>query len=239
MKKKKNQNDYSFVEHLEELRKRIIFVIIFWTITSLISYFFSKEILEFLIIPLKKYQKNVIFTRPLEPFFSILKICIFTGGIITLPYLIIQTYLFVLPALTKKEKKMVKLIASFFPFLFFSGMSFTFYIIVPLGLKVLFSFGKGVIIPFVTIGYYLNFLLMFMILLGLIFNLPVFLGGFAGIGLVKSSFLRKKRKYAIVGAFILSAIITPTTDMITQLFVAIPLIFLYEISIIFVKIFET
>jgi len=97
MKKKKNQNDYSFIEHLEELRKRIIFVIIFWTITSLISYFFSKEILEFLIIPLKKYQKNVIFTRPLEPFFSVLKICIFTGGIITLPYLIIQTYLFVLP----------------------------------------------------------------------------------------------------------------------------------------------
>lgn len=237
--KKRNQNDFTFIEHLEELRKRIIIIIVFLVFASFAAYFFSDKILEFLIMPLKKYQEKVIFTRPLEPFFSILKVCIFAGGIISLPNMVIQLYLFVSPGLTEKEKRVSKMMAVFFPVLFIAGMAFTFYLIVPLGLKVLFSFGKGVLSPLVSIGYYLNFLLVFMILLGLIFNMPVILGGLAGIGIVNSKFLRGKRKYAIVGAFVLSAIITPTTDMITQFFVAVPLILLYEISIIFVKIFES
>ncbi len=236
---KKSQNEYSFVEHLEELRRRIIWIIVIWVLISVIAYFFSSQILDFLVIPLKKYQKNVIFTRPLEPFFSILKICVFIGGIISIPHIIIQLYLFVSPALTEKERKVSKVISIFFSIFFFSGVIFTFYFIIPLGIKVLFSFGKGVLTPFVSIGYYLNFLLIFMILLGLVFNLPVFFSALAAIGLVKSNFLKQKRKYAIVGAFILSAIITPTTDIITQTFIAILLIFLYEISIIFVRIFET
>ncbi|MCM8772822.1 MAG: twin-arginine translocase subunit TatC [Candidatus Omnitrophica bacterium] len=233
------EKDLSFIEHLEELRKRIIYVISFFLICLIFSYFFSDKILLYIINPLKKYQQQPVFIKPVEPFISILKICAFTGSIFTMPFFLIQVYLFISPGLTEKEKKIAKTLFIFFPFLFLLGLSFAFYIIIPFGLRVLFSFGKGIIKPFISINSYLNFLFIFLIAMGFIFNLPVFISSLASIGLVKSKFLKEKRKFAILGSFILSALITPTTDIFTQTFVAIPLIFLYEISIFLSKFFET
>ncbi|HOM27693.1 MAG TPA: twin-arginine translocase subunit TatC, partial [bacterium] len=142
------------------------------------------------------------------------------------------------PGLTEKERKIIKTIFIIFPFLFILGMSFTFYIIIPFGLKVLFSFGKDIMKPLISITNYLNFVFVFFIAMGLIFNLPVFISSLSYIGIINSKFLREKRKFAIAGSFILSAIITPTTDIFTQILIAIPLIFLYEISIFLSKIFK-
>lgn len=232
------EKDLSLIEHLEELRRRIIYIIIFFVVSSLFSYLFSEKLLKFLIYPIKKYQETLIFTRPIEAFTSILKICIFSGIIISLPFTLFQIYLFLSPGLTEKERKMVKTLFIFFPFLFLTGMAFSFFIIIPFGIKILFSFGKGIIKPLISITSYLQFLFILLISMGLIFNLPVFLSSLASLGIISSKFLKDKRKIAIVGAFILSAIITPTTDIFTQIFVAIPLIFLYEISIFLSKIFE-
>lgn len=232
------EKDLSLIEHLEELRRRIIYIIIFFVVSSLFSYLFSEKLLKFLIYPIKKYQETLIFTRPIEAFTSILKICIFSGIIISLPFTLFQIYLFLSPGLTEKERKMVKTLFIFFPFLFLTGMAFSFFIIIPFGIKILFSFGKGIIKPLISITSYLQFLFILLISMGLIFNLPVFLSSLASLGIISSKFLKDKRKFAIVGAFILSAIITPTTDIFTQIFVAIPLIFLYEISIFLSKIFE-
>ena len=232
------ETSQSFIEHLEELRKRILLVIGFWVAGSVIVYFFSKQVLDYLILPLKSFQEKPIFTRPVEPFMAIFKICVFGGGILTLPNTLIQIWLFIKPALMEKEKKVIKFMLSSFFFFFLAGMSFAFYLIVPLGLKVLFSFGKGSLKPLISIGSYLNFLLIFMTLLGLVFNLPVIIGGLSSLGIINPGILKEKRKFAFVGAFIISAILTPTTDIFTQIFVAIPLIFLYEISILFSKIFK-
>ncbi|MCM8818982.1 MAG: twin-arginine translocase subunit TatC [Candidatus Omnitrophica bacterium] len=232
------EKELSFVEHLEELRKRIIYIILFFVIVSIVAYYFSSKILSYLISPLQKYQQYPFFTRPIEPFFSILKVCFFSSGIISLPFILFQIYQFISPGLTEKENKVVKTIFIFFPFLFLIGMSFAFYIIIPFGLKVLFSFGKDVMKPLISISNYLSFIFIFLIVMGVIFNIPVFISSLAIIGIVKSKFLREKRKFAILGSFILSALITPTTDIFTQIFVAIPLIILYEISIYFSKIFE-
>ncbi len=232
------EKDLSFIEHLEELRRRILFIISFFTLTAILSYFFSDKLLSYIVHPLKKYQDAPIFTKPVEPFMSILKICVFSAGIISLPFILYQIWIFISPGLTEKEKKVIKTILIFFPFLFLTGMAFSFYIIIPFGLKVLFSFGKGIMKPLISITNYLNFLFIFLLIMGFIFNLPVFISSLASIGVVKAKFLREKRKFAILGIFILSAIITPTTDIFTQIFVAIPLIFLYEISIYLSKIFE-
>ncbi|MCS7180200.1 MAG: twin-arginine translocase subunit TatC [bacterium] len=232
------EKDLSIIEHLEELRKRILYSIIFFLCSSIISYYFSKKILLFIVQPLKKYQRTIIYIKPVEPFISILKIVFFSAGIISIPFILSQIYLFIAPGLTEKEKKIVKTIFIFFPFLFLLGMLFTFYIIIPFGLKVLFSFGKDVLEPYISITNYLNFLFIFIIAIGLIFNLPIFISSLAYIGIVNSKYLKEKRKFAIVGSFILSAIITPTADMITQIIIAIPIIFLYEISIILTKIFN-
>ncbi|MFN4227361.1 MAG: twin-arginine translocase subunit TatC [Candidatus Ratteibacteria bacterium] len=232
------EKDLSIIEHLEELRKRIFYCSVFFLCVCIFSYFFSTKILSFLIKPLKKYQETIVFLKPIEPFFSILKITFFVSIVITIPFFLYQTYLFIAPGLTERERKVVKVIFIFFPFLFLLGMFFSFYLIIPFGLKVLFSFGKGVMIPLISITNYLNFLFVFLFTIGLIFNLPVFISSLAYIGIINSKFLKEKRKFAIIGAFILSAIITPTTDIFTQLLVAIPLIFLYEISIFFSKIFN-
>jgi sec-independent protein translocase protein TatC len=232
------EKDLSIVEHLEELRKRIIYSSIFFIFTSLILYFCSNKILSFIVKPLKQYQETVVFLKPVEPFFSIIKTTFFTAGIISVPFILFQIYLFIAPGLTDRERKVIKTIFIFFPFLFILGMSFAFYIIIPFGLKVLFSFGKDIMKPLISITNYLNFLFIFFIAMGLIFNLPVFISSLSYIGIIDSKFLREKRKFAIVGSFILSAIITPTTDIFTQIFIAIPLIFLYEISIVLSKLFK-
>jgi sec-independent protein translocase protein TatC len=235
---KNEEKDLSIIEHLEELRKRIIYSLIFFIFASFISYFFSGKILSFIVKPLKKYQETIIFLKPVEPFFSVIKTTLFMAGIISIPFILFHIYLFVAPGLTVKEKKLIKTIFIFFPFLFILGMVFAFYIIIPFGLKVLFSFGSDIMKPMISITNYLNFLFIFFLAMGLIFNLPVFISSLAYIGIINSKFLKEKRKFAIVGSFILSAIITPTTDIFTQIFVAIPLIFLYEISIFISKIFE-
>ncbi|MCM8785972.1 MAG: twin-arginine translocase subunit TatC [Candidatus Omnitrophica bacterium] len=232
------EKDLSIIEHLEELRKRIIYCSVFFICISFFSYFFSSKILSFIVKPLKKYQETIVFFRPVEPFFSILKITFFVSGIISIPFFLYQVYLFIGPGLTERERKVIKMIFIFFPFLFLLGMFFSYYVIIPFGLKVLFSFGKGIMQPLISITNYLNFLFIFLLIMGLIFNLPVFISSLAYIGIINSRFLKEKRKFAIVGSFILSAIITPTTDIFTQILIAIPLIFLYEISIFLSKIFN-
>ena len=235
---KKEEKDLSIIEHLEELRKRSIYSSVFFIFASFISYFFSSKILSFIVKPLKEYQETIIFLKPVEPFFSVIKTTFFTAGILSIPFILSQIYLFIAPGLIEREKKLAKTIFIFFPFLFISGMVFAFYIIIPFGLKVLFSFGGEIMKPMISITNYLNFLFIFLIAMGFIFNIPVFISSFAYIGIINSKFLREKRKFAIVGSFIISAIITPTTDIFTQIFIAIPLIFLYEISIFISKIFE-
>jgi sec-independent protein translocase protein TatC len=227
-----------YIEHLEELRKRIIIIVAGWILLAGISYIFSEEVLTYLIGPLKKYQEMPVFTRPVEPFMAVLKICFISGAIINLPNFLYQIWCFIKPALDNKERKVLKyMLAAFFGF-FLSGMAFTYFLIIPLGLKVLFSFGKGVIKPLISIGYYLNFILVFMLILGILFNFPVFISGLSAMGLINSSLLRSKRKYAFLFAFVLGAIFTPA-DIFTQFLVAIPLLILYEISIIFSRIFKT
>lgn len=229
--------DLSIIEHLEELRKRILNVIIYYLISVFISYVFKEKILSYFIKPLVKFQEKPIFTRPVEPFFAVLKVCFLTGGILTIPYFLYQTYKFLEPGLLKKEKKIIKTIFIFFPFLFFVGMCFAYFIIIPLGLKILFSFANNTLQPFITISNYLGFTFILLLIMGFVFNLPVFIASLASIGIIKTRLLNEKRKYAYVGVFIVSAIITPTTDIFTQILVAIPLIILYEISVLLSKIF--
>lgn len=227
----------SVIEHLEELRKRLVFVLAGWLILSLAAYFFSEEILGFVICPLSRYQEKPVFTRPAEPFIAVIKLSAFAGAFLNIPNLLGQAWLFLSPALTKKEKKAAVFVFCGFPVLFFAGALFSLYVIVPFGLRVMFSFAGEAMDPFISIGGYLNFVLVFIAAFGMIFNLPVIMGGLASAGIVSSELLRTKRRYAILASFVLAAIATPP-DVITQILVAIPLVFLYEISIIFAKLFK-
>lgn len=238
MEKNNEPSQEGVVEHLEEMRKRIILCLAGWIILSFITYFFYDIALNYLIQPLQKYQEKPVFTRPVEPFISVIKISAFAGGILNIPNALFQIWAFVAPALiTSREKRSFALIIVGFPLFFTAGGLFAFYVIVPLGMRMLFSFGKEVMTPLISIGSYLNFLFVFILALGLVFNLPIVSGGLSSAGIINAKMLKSKRRHAFVLSFILAAILTPP-DVVTQILVAVPLIFLYEISVFFSSFFK-
>jgi len=230
-------DDQSFLDHLEELRWRIIYVLIWFTGTSIISYNFSSETLHFLAKPLEVYQNKALFFHPLEPFIASIKVSLLCGLFLTIPFFLWETYLFLRPAFRRDERKIIPafFVVSFL--LFVTGSCFSYFLLIPAGLRILFSFGKGYMEPMIPIGQYLSFTLLFIVTLGVLFNFPVVLILLVKRGIVRIETLLKGRKIAILGAFIFSGVVTPSIDIFTQTLLAIPLIFLYELTMIFCRLF--
>jgi len=218
----------TFVEHLEELRWRIIRVIIFLVAASAIAYLFSEQILRLISQPV---GDKLYFFTPTEAFFAKVKIAFYLGGFATIPFLIYQVAGFVFPALTSEEKKYTAPFVILSTILFFIGFCFAYFIVLPLGLKFLLSFGGEAMVPLINVNKYLNFLFWFTIAIGVLFELPLLSFFLAKMGIISPDFLSQRRREAIVILMFIVAVITPTVDFATLLIVAIPLIILYEIGI--------
>lgn len=223
--------EMSIVEHLEELRNRLIKSIIAVVIAAFGAYFFSEELMEILTRPVGE----LVFLRPTEAFFTYIKISIFAGIIVALPFLLYQFWSFVLPALHDNEKKYINLLLPISLFMFALGIAFGFAVVLPLGMRFLLNFGSPELSAMISISHYVSFLLTLLLPFGLIFQLPLVLNLMVKLGIVKIDTLTMFRKYIIVLIFIISAILTPP-DIITQMFMAGPLILLYEGSILIAKI---
>lgn len=228
-------NNGSFIDHLEELRKRIIYVILWFSLSCILMYLFNNEILKFTLRPLLKLQEKPLFISPVEPFVSIIKIVLFSGLILSIPCILYQFYIFVKPALTKKQSKIFSICLVSGAILFYSGICLSYFFIIPFGLKILFGFSKNLMIPGVTISYYLSFFIWMSLIIGIIFQMPVIMF-FLGISeFVEITWFRKMRRFVYAGTFIITAIITPTTDAITMLILSVVLISLYEITLFILK----
>jgi len=223
--------EMSIVEHLEELRNRLIKSIIAVVIAAFVAYFFSEELMEILTRPVGE----LVFLRPTEAFFTYIKISIFAGIIVALPFLLYQFWSFVLPALHDNEKKYINLLLPISLFMFAIGIAFGFAVVLPLGMRFLLNFGSPELSAMISISHYVSFLLTLLLPFGLIFQLPLVLNLMVKLGIVKIDTLTMFRKYIIILIFIISAILTPP-DIITQMFMAGPLILLYEGSILIAKI---
>ncbi|MCM8765202.1 MAG: twin-arginine translocase subunit TatC [Candidatus Omnitrophica bacterium] len=225
----------TFLDHLEELRKRIILVLVWFSCACILSYVFNKQILKCIINPLQNLQKNPVFISPVEPFFSVIKIMLFSGLLLSYPFMIHQIYVFVKPALTRQQGKTLGLCLFIGVILFYSGICLGHLIIVPAGLKILFSFGNDFMEPMITINQYLSFIIWINLILGLIFQIPVVIF-FMGIsGIIEIDWLKKMRRIAYVVIFVIAALITPTIDGFTMLIVSVVMIFLYEITLILMR----
>lgn len=228
----KNEKVMPFLDHLEELRSRLLKCILAIFIATVVCYFFSQDIMSFLTHP---YPDKLIFLAPTESFLVHIKISIFAGIFLSLPIIFYQLWQFVVPGLLEKEKKYVPLIVFFSTFFFLLGAAFCYFVIIPVGLKFLLGWQTENLIPSVTIKEYLKFVTMLVLVFGIVFELPLLSFFLTKMGIIKPRFLSKNRRYGIVLIFILAAILTPP-DIVTQLFLAGPLILLYEISIIVSKI---
>ncbi len=238
MKKRKNQNEMTFFEHLGELRKRIIYSITFIIIFFLVSWTFVDKIYYWLSIPVLQFLpegKKLAFTSLTEPFMMYIKLAFISGLFIASPFIFYQLWLFISPGLYKKEKKMV------FPFVFFTtifflaGGAFGYFVVFPWACKFFLEIGED-FTAILTINDY--FSLAFRVLLGIsvVFELPVLAFLLAKLGIISSRFLLKYFKYAVVMIFIIAAVITPTPDMVTQSIFAVPMLLLYLLSVLIAKV---
>ncbi len=224
-----NEEKLSVLGHLVELRKRLIRSLIAVAITSILSFIFYKKILEILIRPAQGV--NLIFIDLTEMIGIVMKVCLVSGIILAIPYLTYEVIMFVSPALTHKEKRYVYLILPWIALMFASSVIFCYFILLPPAMRFLVTFGSDIATPQIKIGNYISIVTRLLLTVGLVFELPVVTTFLSRLGILKPKWLSDNRKLAIIIAFILSAIITPTIDPINQSLVAVPLIILYEMSI--------
>ena len=244
-----NTDKVSLVSHLTELRSRLINSFVFLFIFFIVCYFFSQQIYSFLVDPYAQAVQNddlnrrLIFTALQETFLTYLKVSFFAAFFISSPIILIQIWKFIAPGLYENEKRAIMpyLIAT--PILFLLGGMLVYYLIMPLAIKFFLSFEATALnnsLPIqleAKVNEYLSLIMKLIFAFGISFQLPVVLSLLARVGFINSIFLKKRRKYVVVIIFIAAAILTPP-DPITQIGLAIPLLILYELSILSVKIIE-
>jgi len=228
-----------FSGHLEELRKRIVICFIATGIGFIISYGFKEKIFHFLTLPLisaMQADDKLIFTGLPEAFFTYLKVSLLSGLMLSAPVILYQFWLFVAPGLYGKERRLLVPIVFLSSFFFIGGALFGYFIVFPFGFKFFLGFATETIRPLPSMREYLSFSSMLLLAFGLVFELPLIITFLARLGIVSVEFLKKNRKYAILLFFVVAAILTPP-DVVTQIMMAVPLMALYEISIIGARVF--
>ena len=225
-------------EHLRELRNRLVKSLLAVTLASALCYWQLDRLLNFILAPLLPALKDpkIIFTAYQEAFFSYLKLAIVAGFILASPVIVFQAWRFVAPGLYEHEKRFALPMVLFSCLAFLGGAGFAYFLVFPKAFAFLASFAGQHLVLMPTLKDYLSFSLRLMLIFGLAFQVPVGLTVAAKLGFVSAKDLRRFRRYAIVLAFVLAAILTPTPDIVNQLFLAIPLLFLYEFSVLLVAI---
>ncbi|OHD66113.1 MAG: twin arginine-targeting protein translocase TatC [Spirochaetes bacterium RBG_13_51_14] len=223
------------VGHLDELRSRILISLITIVILTVGAFVFSDKILHFITKPftITGFKLNVF--KLTEGFMIRLKVSAITALLIGFPFLMWQTWRFILPAITKNDRMFSRLSVISSVLLFYAGVVFVFILLVPFTVKMLLGFVSREMMSTIGANDYISLVFFFCVIMGILFELPIIMMILTRIGIITPSFLVRKRKYAIVLAFVISAVITPTQDLLSQLIVTVPLILLYEASVIVSK----
>ena len=230
----------SILEHLEELRKRLIVAagaVIVATLASLVA---TQWLLEWLTEPARDRleEGEIIFTEPLEYWATYFRVALLAGITISMPVIVYEIMAFVGPGLTRQEKRWLYPIVVGASLAFVAGAAFAYYIELPPAFRFLLSTPGDVAKPFIKVGSYVNFVTRLMLVTGLVFEMPLLVMGLAKIGIVDSRRLWGWWRQAIILAFVAAAIVTPSIDPVTQLVVAGPIIVLYFVGIALAKLVE-
>ena len=235
----KEDDKRPFATHLEELRSRLIKSSIAVGVGFALSYGFKEKLFQILTAPLISVMKTgetLIYTNLPEAFFTFLKTAFLSGILLASPIIIYQFWMFTAPGLYRQEKRMLLPVVFLSSVFFVGGALFGYFIVFPWGFKFFLGFASETIRPLPSMKEYLSFSSKLLLAFGLVFELPLVITFLAKLGLVSVEFLKKNRKYALLLFFVGAAILTPP-DVVTQIMMALPLMVLYEISIIGARIF--
>lgn len=236
------------LDHLIELRSRLIYSIAALVVAFVVSWIFAEDVYAFLVRPLAdvlegETGRRLIYTGLAEAFFTYLKVAFFTAMFVSFPVIASQVWMFVAPGLYKHEKRAFLPFLVATPVLFFMGAALVYYVVFPIAWKFFVSFetvGAPGALPIqleAKVNEYLSLVMRLIFAFGVAFQLPVLLTLMARVGMVTSRGLASRRKYAVVVVFIVAALLTPP-DVISQIGLAIPVLLLYEISIVAVRVVE-
>lgn len=218
-------------EHLQELRKRIIIALTAITIASVIAYSKIMYLIEIMIKPLGNFKSELVFTSITEGFITRFKLSIFVSVVVMSPIIFYQIIAFIIPGLTKKEKKLLYSSIFFLSLFFVFGTLFGYIVVLPYALDFLMFYSESYLTPFLSGSMYLGFIGVFCLITGIVFVIPLILIVLGKIGLISSKNLRKSRKYIILGMAAIELSFIPSTDILTFIVVALPITLLYELAI--------
>jgi sec-independent protein translocase protein TatC len=221
------------MEHLKELRTRLVRAAIALAITTVGSFAFAERVLVILMVPLHDTKLQAL--KPTESIGNYMKVSLLCGIILAMPFIVYQIGRFTMPGLTKKERRYLLVLVPGATLCFITGVLFAYFIMMPATIGFLQSFMSDIIEQQWAIGEYLSFTTSLLFWLGVAFELPLFVYFLAKIGVVDAKMLAKNRKYAIVIIAVLAAVITPTVDPLNMTLVMVPLIVLYELGVILAK----
>lgn len=223
--------DMTLTEHLQELRGCLIKSIAALILGTGCSVYFLQDIMDILTAA----AKELYYMRPAEAFMIYMKVALLSGLILSSPFILYELYSLVRPALTLRERHFTLICIPLSLVLFITGMLFSYSFVFPRGLEFFLGFAAGKVNPLISMESYLDFMLMLVVPFGFAFNVPVVLTLLAYLNIVSAKMLMKYQRHVILVAFIIAGVIMPTPDIITQTLLAVPLILLYEVSIVIIK----
>lgn len=230
------EKEMTFLEHLEELRWRIIFSLIGLVIGTIICLIFVDFLVDAILLrPARNSGVKLQNLKPFGQLFLYFQVAMIGGVILSLPNIFYQLWKFIAPALKKNERKYIWWIVIFTTLCFLIGIVFAYFVMLPFTLKFAATFGSVSIVNQFAIDEYMNIIISVMLGAGLVFELPMISFFLTKLGILKPQFMQKYRRHAIVFIMIAAAFLTPGTDPVSQIVLAIPLLLLYEISILISK----
>src|SRR5947209_17437437 len=238
---RERDKELSLVQHLGELRDRLVVAAIALIITTGIAFYFGTPIIRFLLVPVDcqfiptyvchEPPTHLVAFGPTEDFTTYFRVALFAGIALAMPVILYEIYAYIDPALFPKERRFVRL--TVFPVLglFLMGMAFCYFILLPNAIKFLISFGGDVIQNQLRASDYISFVTTFILGVGLVFEMPAIIYALVRVHVVRRSWLAKQRRYVFLLVFVIGAIITPTPDPFNQTLVAIPMYLLFELGL--------
>ncbi len=223
----------TLIEHLEELRKRLITATLALLVATMLSFVITGRLLEILLIPSGGIKP--VFLKPTEMFITYFKVAMIAGAALSMPVIVNEVIRFIVPGLKSDEKRYLFFVIPGATFLFALGVTFGYIVLLPFALKYLLTFGGDIASAFISIGEYVSFVTTLLLWMGVAFEMPMLIVFLAKLKVVNHRQLRGYWKYALMGSFVLAAIITPTPDPFNQTLVAVPLYLLYEVGVLFAR----